>query len=171
MRISEAIVDMQIVRGAKQPDHFYTTSTSPNWYSPIILGWSHFVERRRNDIVSGSISIKDFHDNLIGLISFHFVQGHCLAWVTALAFLSFSSNILTSSLTMYLFPFGPTLENTLLLVLPSPARLVWVTPIMYFIRRLHSATCVVLTTDNFAPDFISGYTFRMTSSAKSFIII
>ena len=26
---------------------------------------------------SGSIAIKDFHDNLIGSISFHFVQEHC----------------------------------------------------------------------------------------------
>ena len=43
MCTSEAIVDMQIVRGAKFPDHFYTTSPGPNWYIPIILGWSHLV--------------------------------------------------------------------------------------------------------------------------------
>ena len=56
-------------------------------------------------------------------ISFHFVQAHCLTWVTPVAVLCSSSNILTSSLTMSLFPFGPTLENTSLLVLTSPARL------------------------------------------------
>ena len=43
MCTSEAIVDMQIIRGAKYPDHFYTTSTGPNWYIPIILGWLHLV--------------------------------------------------------------------------------------------------------------------------------
>ena len=88
----------------------------------------------------------------------------------AAAVLCSSSNILTS-LTMFLFPFGPTLENTLLLVLPSPARLVWVTPMMSLILRLHSAFWAALTADHFVPDFISGYAFRMTSSAESFINI
>ena len=63
-----------------------------------------------------------------------------MAWVTALAFLCSSSNILTSSLTMSLFPFGPTLENTLLFVLLSTARLVWVMPMMSLIHRLHSVS-------------------------------
>ena len=36
MCTSEVIVDMQIVCGAKYPDYFYTTSTGPNWYIPII---------------------------------------------------------------------------------------------------------------------------------------
>ena len=35
-----------------------------------------------------------------------------------------------------LFPFGSTLENTFLLVLPSLARLIWVTPMASLIRRL-----------------------------------
>ena len=43
MCTSEVSVDMQIRRGAEYPDHFYTTSTGPNWYIPIILGWSHLV--------------------------------------------------------------------------------------------------------------------------------
>ena len=86
--------------------------------------------KKRNDIDSGFIAIKDFHDNLIGSISFHFVQAHCLACMISLTFLCSSSNILISSLTMSLFPFGPTLGNTFLLVLPSPARLVWVSPMM-----------------------------------------
>ena len=43
MYTSEAIVDMQIVRGEKYPDHFYTTSTGPNRYIPIILGCLHLV--------------------------------------------------------------------------------------------------------------------------------
>ena len=121
----EAIVDMQIVHSARYPDHFYT-STGPNRYIPhnfrlVAFGKRSYVERRRN----GSIAIKDFHDNLIGSISFYFVQAHCLAWVTAMTVLCSTSNILISSHTMSLFPFGPTLKNTLLLVLPSPARLVW----------------------------------------------
>ena len=44
---SEVSVDMQIRRGAKYPDHFYTTSTGTNWYIPIILGWSHLVRDRK----------------------------------------------------------------------------------------------------------------------------
>ena len=110
----------------------------PHKFRLVAFGKRSWVERRRNDIASGSIAINDFHDNLIGSISFHFVQAHCLAWVTALAFLCSSSNILTSSLTMTLFPFWSILKNTFLLVLPSPARLVWVTPMMSLIRRLHS---------------------------------
>ena len=91
----------------------------PHDFRLVTFDKRSYVERRRNDIASGSIAIKDFHDNLIGSISFHFVQAHHLAWVTALAVLCSSSNILTSLLTMSLFPFGPTLENTLLLMLPA----------------------------------------------------
>ena len=112
----------------------------PHNFRLVAFGKRSLVERRRNNIASGSIAIKHFHDNLIGSISFHFVQAYCLAWVTALAFLCSSLNILTSSLTMSLFPFGPTLENTFFLVLPNPARLVWVTPMISLIRRLHSAS-------------------------------
>ena len=71
----------------------------PHDFRLVTFGKRSYVERRRNDISSGSIAIKDFHDNLIGSISFHFVQAHSLAWVTALTFLCSSSNILTSSLT------------------------------------------------------------------------
>ena len=99
-----------------------------------------YVEWRGNHIARGSIAIKDFHDNLIGSISFHFIQAHCLAWVTAVTVLCSSSNFLTSSLTMSLFPFGHTLKNTLLLMLPSPARLVWVIPMMSLICRLYSTS-------------------------------
>ena len=104
-------------------------------------------------------------------MSFHFVQAHFLAWVTVLTFLCSSSNILTYSLTMSLFPFGSILKNIYLFVLPSPARLVWVTPMMSLIRRLHSASWAVLTADHFVLDFISGYAFRLISSAESFIIM
>ena len=134
----------------------------------VAYGKRSYVDQRRNDIASGSIAIKDFHDNSIGLISFHLVQAHCLAWVTALAVLCSSSNILISSFTMSLFPFGPTLENTFLLVLPIPARLVWVTLMMSLICRLHSTPWASLTADHFVPDFISGYTFWMISSAGRF---
>ena len=84
MCTSEAIVDMQIVQGPRYPDHFYTTSTGPNRYIShnfrlVAFGKRSYEERRRYDIASGSIAIKDFHDNLIGSISFHFVQAHCLA--------------------------------------------------------------------------------------------
>ena len=109
-------------------------SVYPHNFRLVAFGRRLYVERRRNDIASGSSAIKDFHDNLIGSISFHFVHARCLTWVTALACLCSSSNILTSSLTMSLFLFVPTLENTLLLMLPSPARLVWVTLIMSLIR-------------------------------------
>ena len=64
----------------------------------VAFGKRSYVEWRRNNIASGSIAIKDFHDNLFGSISFHFVLEHCLAWVTALAVLCSSSNILTSLL-------------------------------------------------------------------------
>ena len=100
----------------------------------VAFGWRSCLERRRNYFARGSIAIKDFHDNLIGSISFHFVQAHRLARLTALAVLSSSSNFLTSSLTVSHFPFGPTWENTLLLVIPSLARLLWVTLMMSLIR-------------------------------------
>ena len=143
----------------------------PHNFRLVAFGKRSYVEQRRNDIASSSIAIKNFHDNLIGSISFHFVQAHCLAWVTALAVLCSSSNILTCLLTMSLFPFGPTLKNTLLLMLPSPAWLVWVTPMMSLIRRLHSASWMALTADYFIPNFISGYTFWMISLAESFIMM
>ena len=151
-------------------DKYRSESVYPHNFRLVAFGKRSYVEWRRNYIAWGSIAIKDFHDNLIGSISFHFVQTHGLAWVTALTVLCPSSNILilTSSLTMFLFPFGPTLENTLLLVLPSPVRLVWVMPLMSLIRRLHSAS---LTADHFIPDFISGYAFWMISSAGSFMIM
>ena len=94
-----------------------------------------------------------------------------MAWVTALAVLCSSSNILTSLLTISLFPFGSTLENTFLLVLLSPARLFWAMPMMSLIRRLHFASWVALMADHFIPDFISGYAFWMISSAESFIFM
>ena len=59
-----------------------------------------------------------------------------------------SSNILTSLLTMSLFLFGPTMENTLLFMLPRPAWLIWVMPIMYLIHRLHSASWIALLLKN-----------------------
>ena len=75
MCTSEAIVDMQIVHDARYPDHFYTTSTDPNRYNFRLVAFDKrsYVERRRNDIAIDSIAIKDFHDNLIGLILFPFV--------------------------------------------------------------------------------------------------
>ena len=39
MCTSEAIVDMQIIHGARYPDHFYTTSTVLNRYIPIIISF------------------------------------------------------------------------------------------------------------------------------------
>ena len=111
-------------------DKYWFESVYSHNFRLVAFGKRSCVERRRNDIASSTTAIKDFYDNLIGSISFHFVQTHCLAWVTALAVLCSSSNILTSSLTMSRFPFGPILEDTLLLVLSSPARLVWVTPMM-----------------------------------------
>ena len=121
-------------------DKHWSESVYPHSLRLVAFGKRSYVGRRRHNIASGSIAIKDFHDNLIGSISFHFVQVHCLAWVKALAVHCSSSNMQTSSLTMSLFPFRPILENTLLLVLPSPARLVWVTSMMSLIRRLHSAS-------------------------------
>ena len=115
-------------------DKHRSESVYPRKFRLIAFGKRSQIERRRNDIAHSSIAIKDFHVNLMGSISFHFVQAHCLAWVTALAVLCSSSNILTSSLTMSLFPFRPTLENTFLLALPSPAWLVRVTPMMSLIR-------------------------------------
>ena len=115
----------------------------PHSFRLVAFGKRSYVDQRKNDITSGSIAIKDFHNNLIGPISFHFVQTHCLAWVTALAVLCSSSNILTSSLTKSLFPFGLTLENTLVLMLPIPARLVLVIPIMSLICRLHSSYLIL----------------------------
>ena len=82
-------------------------SVYPHNFRLVAFCKRSYVERRRNDIASGSIAIKDFHDNLIGLISFHFVQAHFLAWVTAVAVLCSSSNIMTSSLPMSLSPSDP----------------------------------------------------------------
>ena len=74
-----SIVDMQISHGARYPNHFHMKSTDLNLYIPIILGWLHSVgdhmqSKKRNDIASGYIAIKDFHDNLIGSISFHCIN-------------------------------------------------------------------------------------------------
>ena len=115
-------------------DNNRSESVYPHNFRLLTFDRRSYIERRSNDIASGSIVIKDFHDKLIRSILFHFVQAHCLTWETAVAVLCSTSNILTSSLTMSLFPFGPTLKNTLLLVLPSPALLVWVTPVRSLIR-------------------------------------
>ena len=77
----------------------------------------------------------------------------------------------SSFLVCSLWYFGSTLENTFLLVLPSPTRSVWVTLLMSLIRWLHSASWAALPANHFIPDFISGYAFRMISSAESFIIM
>ena len=138
-------------------------SAYPHNFRLVAFSKRSYVERRRNDIASCSIAMKDFLDNFIGSISLHFVQARCLARVTALAVLCSSSNILTFSLSISLFFFGPTLENTLLLVLTNPARLVCVTPMIYLIRRLNSASWAALMANYFIHDFISGYTFRMTN--------
>ena len=79
MCTSETIVDMQIAHGARYPDHFYTKRTDPHNLRLVAFGRRSYVDQRRNDITSGSIAIKDFQDNLIGSISFHFVQAHYLA--------------------------------------------------------------------------------------------
>ncbi len=76
--------------------------------------------------------------------SFYFVQALCLAWVTAVAVLCSSLNILTSSLIQSLFLFGLILENTMWLGLPRPAHSVWVTPMMFLIRRKHSTSWAAL---------------------------
>ena len=115
-------------------------SVYPHNFRLVIFGRRSYVAQRKNNIASGSIAIKDFHENLIGSISFYFVQVHCLAWETAVAILCSTSNILTSSFTMCLFLFGSTLENTMLLMLPSPSQLVWGMPMMSLIHRLHSAS-------------------------------
>ena len=111
MWTSEAFVTWhKLPRSLLQEKH-RSESVYPHNFRLIAFGRKSFVERRRNDIASGSIAIKDFHDNLIGSISFHFVQAHCLTWLTAVAVLCSSLNILTFSLTMYLFPFGPSLST------------------------------------------------------------
>ena len=94
---------------------------------------------------------------------------HCLAWVTALAFLCSSSNILTSSLTMsfllgplWRIPFGSCYS----------AQLDWFEWRLWcLIRRRHSASWAALTANHFVADYISGYAFRMISSAESFIMM
>ena len=50
-------------------------SVYPHNFRLVTFGKRSYVDRRKNDIASGSIAI-----NLIGSISFHFVQAHCLAW-------------------------------------------------------------------------------------------
>ena len=82
-------------------------SVYPHNFRLVAFGKRSYVEWRKNDITSGSIAVKDFHDNSIGSISFHFVQAHCLAWRTALAVLCTSSNILIFSLTYLFFPLDP----------------------------------------------------------------
>ena len=84
-------------------DKHRSETVYPHNFRLVTFGKRSYVDRRRNDIASGPIAIKDFSDNLIGSISFHFVQAYCLAWVTALAVLCSSSNILISSLTISLF--------------------------------------------------------------------
>ena len=80
MCTSEAIVDVQIVHGASLlHDRHKSELVYPHNFRLVAFGKRSYVEQRRNDIASGSIAIKDFHDNLIGLISFYFVQAHCLA--------------------------------------------------------------------------------------------
>ena len=104
-------------------DKHRSESVYPHIFRLVAFGKRSYIERRRDNIARGSIAIKDFHDNLIGSISFYFVQAHCLACVTALAVLCSFSDNLTSSYHKSFF-LGATLENTLLLMLPSQARLV-----------------------------------------------
>ena len=143
-------------------------SVYPHNFRLVAFGKRSYVERRRNYITSGYVAIKDFHDNLIGLISFHLVLSHCLARVIALAIrCSSSSNILTSSLIMFLLPFGPTCCSC------YPTQLDW------FEWRLWSfkfVGCIPPTgwpqrPTTFIANFISGYANRMISSTGSFIIM
>ena len=63
------------LHGAKYLDHFYMKITDPIFW---LVAFSRlYVERKRNDIVSSSIAIKDFYDYLIDSVSFNFVQTHC----------------------------------------------------------------------------------------------
>ena len=113
----------------KVPWSFYTKSRSefvyPHNFRLVAFGRS-YVEQRRNDTTSGSIAMKDFHNNLIGSISFHFVQAHYLAWVTAVTVFAppQTSWLLHSP---YLFPLWDPLWR-----IPCcsccPAWLVWVMP-------------------------------------------
>ena len=65
-------------------DKHRSESVYPHNFRLVAFGKRSYIERRRDDIASDSIAIKYIYDTLIGLISFHFVQAHCLAWVTAL---------------------------------------------------------------------------------------
>ena len=44
----------------------WSESVYPHNFRLVAFGKRSYVERKRNDIASGSIAIKDFHDNLIG---------------------------------------------------------------------------------------------------------
>ena len=138
-------------------DKHRSESVYPHNFRLVAFG-ERYVERRRN-IVSGSIAIKDVHDNLIGSISFPFVQAHCLARVTAVAVLCSPQTSWLRSPCLF-FPLGPIWR------IPYcscyPAQLDW------FEWRLW---CLWFVGFNLPPDFISGYAFRMISSTESFIII
>ena len=58
----------------------WSESLYPHKFRLVAFGKRSYVERRKNDIVSGSIAIKGFHGNSIGLISFHFVEAQILNW-------------------------------------------------------------------------------------------
>ena len=79
MCTSEAIVDMQIVPRSLLHGKHRHESVYPYNFRLVAFGKRSLVERRGTDITNGFIAIKDFHDNLIGSISFYFVQAHCLA--------------------------------------------------------------------------------------------
>ena len=129
----------------------------PHNFRLFAFGRRSYVRRKRDVIASGSIAIKDFHENLIGFTSFNFLQAHCLAWVTAVA-------VFLLLLLLLKHPDFFAIPFTLLWRIACCC-------IMSVIRRLHFAFCAASTTDQFVADFISRYVFRITSSVESFTII
>ena len=125
------------------------------------------MEQRRKDKARGSIVIREDHDSFLASASPQFIHVHCLAWPAAMATLFSSSIILSSVMTMSLWPLLSSRENHRCGVLPKPALQVWVAPMTSLIWRLASASCTALAADHLVPVLTSGCTWHMTSSSES----
>ena len=171
---SGAIVDMQIVDGARYPDHFFTRSADPNRYIPIILGWSHLIWDHMFVFIiklSWKSLIAMFHDNLISLMSFHFVQTYCLAWVKAVTcyplLLLKHPDFFAHHVS---FPLWTHFGEYFVARATQPSSIGLSDAYDVFDSLASFRPRAALTADHFLPNFISWYAFRMTSSAECFII-
>ena len=146
-------------------DKHKSESVYPHNFKLVTFGERSYVEQRRNDIISGSIAIKDFYDNWFDIIPFYPSTLFGLSNSTGCSLLllkhpDFFSHHVSFSLWAHF-------EEYLVARATQPSSIGLSDAYDVF----HSASWAALTADDFEPHFISGYTFWIILSAESFIIM